>query len=50
LNASLLAWPTGHGLEEHANKERDVLLVVLEGAVWRESTESDMTSHAGTRC
>jgi hypothetical protein len=31
LNATLLAWPAGHELEEHANPERDVLLVVLEG-------------------
>jgi quercetin dioxygenase-like cupin family protein len=32
LNATLLAWPAGHELEEHPNTERDVLLVVLEGA------------------
>lgn len=31
LNATLLAWPPGHRLEEHTNEERDVLLVVLEG-------------------
>jgi quercetin dioxygenase-like cupin family protein len=31
LNATLLAWPAGHELEEHTNAERDVLLVVLEG-------------------
>ena len=31
LNATLLAWPAGHELEEHANTERDVLLVALEG-------------------
>jgi quercetin dioxygenase-like cupin family protein len=31
LNATLLAWPAGHELEEHANTQRDVLLVVLEG-------------------
>jgi len=33
LNATLLVWPAGHELEEHANSERDVLLVVLAGDV-----------------
>lgn len=32
LNATLLAWPTGEGVDEHVNDERDVLLVVVEGA------------------
>jgi quercetin dioxygenase-like cupin family protein len=32
LNATLLAWPAGQELEEHANTERDVLLVVLDGS------------------
>ena len=32
LNATLLAWPAGHELPEHANPERDVLLVILEGS------------------
>jgi len=32
LNATLLAWPAGHELPEHANTERDVLLIVLEGS------------------
>jgi quercetin dioxygenase-like cupin family protein len=31
LNATLLAWPAGHEIREHANTERDVLLIVLEG-------------------
>ena len=31
LNATLLAWPAGHELKEHANPERDVLLIVLDG-------------------
>jgi quercetin dioxygenase-like cupin family protein len=31
LNATLLAWPSGAGLGEHRNSERDVLLIVLEG-------------------
>ena len=32
LNATLLAWPPGHTVAEHVNAERDVLLVVVEGA------------------
>jgi quercetin dioxygenase-like cupin family protein len=31
LNATLLAWPPGHKVAEHANTEVDVLLVVLGG-------------------
>jgi quercetin dioxygenase-like cupin family protein len=31
LNATLLAWPPGHVVAEHANAEVDVLLVVLGG-------------------
>lgn len=31
LNATLLAWPPRHAIEEHVNPERDVLLIVLEG-------------------
>jgi quercetin dioxygenase-like cupin family protein len=31
LNATLLAWPAGGGPEEHVNRERDVVLVVLAG-------------------
>ena len=32
LNATLLAWPPGHTVADHVNAERDVLLVVVEGA------------------
>jgi quercetin dioxygenase-like cupin family protein len=32
LNATLLAWPPGHVLAEHVNRERDVLLVVVAGS------------------
>ena len=32
LNATLLAWPGGHVVDEHVNEELDVLLVVLEGS------------------
>lgn len=31
LNATLLAWPPGHGVPEHVNGELDVLVIVLEG-------------------
>ena len=31
LNATLLAWPAGHCVEEHVNAEVDVLLIVLAG-------------------
>ena len=33
LNATLLEWPAGEGPPEHVNEERDVLYVVLTGAV-----------------
>lgn len=32
LNATLLAWSSGHLTEEHVNEERDVLVFVLDGA------------------
>ena len=32
LNATLLAWPAGHGPGEHVNSERDVVVVVLAGS------------------
>ena len=32
LNATLLVWRPGEGQPEHVNEERDVALVVLEGA------------------
>jgi quercetin dioxygenase-like cupin family protein len=32
LNATLLAWPPGDGTPEHANDERDVLVLVVEGS------------------
>ena len=32
LNATLLVWPAGHQVPQHTNAERDVLLVVVEGA------------------
>jgi hypothetical protein len=50
LNATLLAWPAGHELEEHANTERDVLLIVLEGSGTAQIDGSSMTFRAGTRC
>jgi mannose-6-phosphate isomerase-like protein (cupin superfamily) len=31
LNATLLAWPPGHGVDPHVNAELDVLVVVLDG-------------------
>ena len=41
LNATLLAWPPRHAIEEHINPERDVLLLVLEGdgVVWIDGVE-----------
>jgi quercetin dioxygenase-like cupin family protein/iron-sulfur cluster repair protein YtfE (RIC family) len=33
LNATLLSWNAGEGPPEHVNEERDVLLVVLAGAI-----------------
>ena len=33
LNATLLEWPAGEGTAEHVNEQRDVLYVVLTGAV-----------------
>jgi uncharacterized cupin superfamily protein len=31
LNATLLAWPSGHGVGAHVNAELDVLVIVLAG-------------------
>jgi uncharacterized cupin superfamily protein len=31
LNATLLAWPSGHEIAEHVNAELDVLVIVLDG-------------------
>ena len=31
LNATLLSWPAGEGVDPHRNAERDVLLVVVAG-------------------
>lgn len=31
LNATLLAWPSGHVIAEHVNAELDVLVIVLDG-------------------
>jgi quercetin dioxygenase-like cupin family protein len=31
LNATLLAWPSGHEVTEHVNGELDVLVIVLDG-------------------
>jgi mannose-6-phosphate isomerase-like protein (cupin superfamily) len=33
LNATLLVWSAGEGPPEHVNRERDVLLVVLDGSL-----------------
>ena len=45
LNATLLAWPAGHKLDEHANTERDVLLIVLEGGgtAWIDRVQHDLS-------
>jgi len=32
LNATILEWSEGHGTAQHVNDERDVLIVVLDGA------------------
>ena len=42
LNATLLAWPTGEGVAEHRNDERDVLIVMLEGSA---SVRLDAVEH-----
>jgi quercetin dioxygenase-like cupin family protein len=33
LNATILSWAPGEGPSEHVNAERDVALVVIEGAL-----------------
>ena len=32
LNATVLSWGPGQGIEEHSNAERDVLVVAIEGS------------------
>jgi quercetin dioxygenase-like cupin family protein len=34
LNATLLSWTAGSGPPEHVNRERDVLVVVLDGSAY----------------
>jgi quercetin dioxygenase-like cupin family protein len=43
LNATLLAWPPGHGLVERSASDLDVLLIVLEGGG---TAEIDDREHA----
>jgi len=43
LNATLLAWPPGAGVDEHVNPELDVLVIVLDG---RGSVSVDGETHA----
>ena len=43
LNATILEWRAGEGTPEHVNEERDVLVVVLEGAA-----EVAIADHAHT--
>ncbi len=50
LNATLLAWPPGHEVAEHANTEVDVLLVVLGGGVWSWSTSGNTCSLPAMYC
>ena len=47
LNATLLAWPEGEGFAEHRNTDRDVLLVVLDGAatVRVNGTDYEISDH-----
>jgi mannose-6-phosphate isomerase-like protein (cupin superfamily)/hemerythrin-like domain-containing protein len=47
LNATLLAWPEGEGFAEHRNTDRDVLLVVLDGAatVRVNGTDHEISDH-----
>jgi quercetin dioxygenase-like cupin family protein len=44
LNATLLAWRAGEGVEEHVNDERDVLLVVVAGGgrLWVDGSEQPL--------
>lgn len=32
LNATVLSWKPGQGIEEHSNAERDVLMIAIEGS------------------
>ena len=48
LNATLLAWPPGHELAEHATGELDVLLIVLEGGGVAKVDEHEHALFAGS--
>lgn len=48
LNATLLAWPSGHEVAEHTNSEVDVLLIVLEGSGMATVDEREHALVAGT--
>ncbi len=47
LNATLLSWGPGDGVEEHRNDERDVLLIVISGSgtVVIDSREHHLAGH-----
>lgn len=47
LNATLLAWPSGDGPDEHVNDERDVVLVVVAGSATVAISGEPHTVHAG---
>lgn len=47
LNATLLAWPSGGGPDEHVNDERDVVLVVVGGSATVAISGEPHTVHAG---
>lgn len=48
LNLPLLAWPAGERPAEHVNDERDVVIVVTEGAGLPSSTACPTTSAQAT--
>ena len=48
LNATLLVWREGEGQPDHANEERDVALVVLEGSGLLVVDEEEHVLAAGT--
>jgi quercetin dioxygenase-like cupin family protein len=47
LNATILSWENGRGLEAHINHELDVVLVILEGQGEAFIEDEKISLHAG---
>lgn len=47
LNATILSWEKGHGLEAHVNHDLDVVMIVLDGEGEAFIEDEKISLHAG---